>query len=386
MFGSETLEVAIGLAVLFSFMSLFASAARETIEAWYQDRGLLIHKAMAELFSADGDENSPTLAQFYNSIAISPLFRGAYKGVKGKLPSYITPGNFSNTIIDMARQEANVAPGTPMAVWIDKLGDTRISQLVRLAFQSSGKDPDKTRAFLESWFNSQMDRVAGWYKRSTHVILLIIGFLSAVALNVDAVAITKHLYRNDAVREVIVAHAQSKPPATLSANSTPAAPPPPTDQSQAMASQVGELRDYGFPIGWSWQSQWPTPDPQCALDTAATPGKPCALDTMGVSAILLMVFGWLVTAFGISLGAPFWFDVLNKFMVVRSTVKPNEKSPPEASKDAAPSTPSPAAPLLASTAPPPSPAPPPEPPAPEPPPPPPPPQPAPAQPDVRPAR
>jgi hypothetical protein len=43
--------------------------------------------------------------------------------------------------------------------------------------------------------------------------------------------------------------------------------------------------------------------------------------------------GWLVTALAIMLGAPFWFDVLNKFVVVRSTVKPHEKSPEEASED-----------------------------------------------------
>ena len=30
------------------------------------------------------------------------------------------------------------------------------------------------------------------------------------------------------------------------------------------------------------------------------------------------------------LGAPFWFDVLNRLMVIRSTVKPKEKSPDEA--------------------------------------------------------
>jgi hypothetical protein len=35
----------------------------------------------------------------------------------------------------------------------------------------------------------------------------------------------------------------------------------------------------------------------------------------------------------ISLGAPFWFDMLNKFIVVRSTVKPKEKSPEDPSKD-----------------------------------------------------
>jgi hypothetical protein len=33
------------------------------------------------------------------------------------------------------------------------------------------------------------------------------------------------------------------------------------------------------------------------------------------------------------MGAPFWFDVLNKVMVIRSTVKPHEKSPEEASED-----------------------------------------------------
>jgi len=33
-----------------------------------------------------------------------------------------------------------------------------------------------------------------------------------------------------------------------------------------------------------------------------------------------------MTAIAISLGAPFWFDLLNKFIVVRSTVKPKEKA------------------------------------------------------------
>lgn len=43
--------------------------------------------------------------------------------------------------------------------------------------------------------------------------------------------------------------------------------------------------------------------------------------------------GWLLTALAISLGAPFWFDLLNKFIVIRSAVKPHEKSPEEGSKD-----------------------------------------------------
>jgi hypothetical protein len=44
--------------------------------------------------------------------------------------------------------------------------------------------------------------------------------------------------------------------------------------------------------------------------------------------------GLLLTGLAISQGAPFWFDILNKFMVIRSTVKPREKSHEEKSKDA----------------------------------------------------
>jgi hypothetical protein len=47
----------------------------------------------------------------------------------------------------------------------------------------------------------------------------------------------------------------------------------------------------------------------------------------------LKIIGWLLTALAVSLGAPFWFDLLNKFIVIRSAVKPREKSPEEESKD-----------------------------------------------------
>jgi hypothetical protein len=47
----------------------------------------------------------------------------------------------------------------------------------------------------------------------------------------------------------------------------------------------------------------------------------------------MRILGWVITGFAISLGAPFWFDLLNKIMVVRSTVKPHQKSPEESSED-----------------------------------------------------
>ena len=48
---------------------------------------------------------------------------------------------------------------------------------------------------------------------------------------------------------------------------------------------------------------------------------------------IAMAVMWFLTAIAMTLGAPFWFDLLNQIMVIRSTIKPQEKSGSEASKD-----------------------------------------------------
>lgn len=357
MFGSETLEVAIGLAVLFSLLSLFASSFRESIEAFVKDRAKFVHDAIEELFSTAGEADTGAITEFYENIIISPTFRGTYDGRRRNLPSYIPSGDFASAVLDMAHQQA-AAAGTAITAantdWIQKVSSTRLAELLRVAFRTAHDDPEQARLFIEHWFDGQMDRVSGWYKRRTQIILLAIGMACAIVLNVDAIAITQHLYRNDALRQLIVARAQSASHADTTkaaANGAPAsaqgvpasaqaatsnaasAAPPGTDAFKAPREALDQLSGYGFPIGWAWNNSVPVPAPQCAL-RGQLPNT-CTLDP---GTTLFMILGWVITAFGISLGAPFWFDLLDKFMVVRSTVKPFEKSPPAASEDRQPST------------------------------------------------
>ena len=86
-----------------------------------------------------------------------------------------------------------------------------------------------------------------------------------------------------------------------------------------LQSAHDSLNALGLPIGWTRAT------PTNKDDRRRVP------DTLGD--FLLKLVGILVTGFAISQGAPFWFDVLNKFMVVRSTVKPSEKSGEQPSKD-----------------------------------------------------
>jgi hypothetical protein len=57
-----------------------------------------------------------------------------------------------------------------------------------------------------------------------------------------------------------------------------------------------------LPIGWN------SPQKQ------VTPGSS---GTKLLTAILVKILGWLLTAAALTLGAPFWFDLLQKFVNIR---------------------------------------------------------------------
>jgi hypothetical protein len=151
-----------------------------------------------------------------------------------------------------------------------------------------------------------MDRVSGQYKRHTHFWLFVIGVVLSAGLNVNAIAITNHLARNKAVREALVARASLVTHDSLYVKKLSD-----TTFGRAETNRVtNELNALDLPIGLENYNR-----PRNAGDWVR------------------MIGGILITAFAVTLGAPFWFDALNKMMVIRSTVKPHEKSPEESSED-----------------------------------------------------
>jgi hypothetical protein len=90
-----------------------------------------------------------------------------------------------------------------------------------------------------------------------------------------------------------------------------------------------EIEKLGLPIGWGCRDSRALPE---CVRFSLDPREWALFKGHGWE-WLLKFFGWVLTAAAVSLGAPFWFDLLNKFMVVRSTVKPHEKSPEEKSED-----------------------------------------------------
>ena len=171
-----------------------------------------------------------------------------------------------------------------------------VQRAMLVALDHAGTDLQQLQLNLEAWYNSAMDRVSGWYKRSSQFILLLLGLVMAIALNINSMHIGSMLYHDRTERDLMVASAQR------------ASSAPPMNY-QAAAADIGDLDAL---IGWHL-------------------GVGAELQQNGGSDAV----GWLLTAFAVSFGAPFWFDLLNRLIVIRSTVKPHQKSPEEGSADGA---------------------------------------------------
>jgi hypothetical protein len=143
-------------------------------------------------------------------------------------------------------------------------------------------------------------------------MLFIIGLVLAYSFNVDAIAIAKLLAKNEKVRTQFVEFSLAryeeiyeKGKTATSSDSTVAA----EDVKKAREEVKTAMEESNAILGLGRKDFFNTKE----LSHHQTSNG-------------LAFLGWVLTAFAISLGAPFWFDMLNKVAVIRSSVKP--KAPP----------------------------------------------------------
>lgn len=141
---------------------------------------------------------------------------------------------------------------------------------------------EAVRSSVEGWYDGAMDRVSGIYKRRIQLWLLSIATLVTLALGADTLQMISILANNPLARAELVNQAAE----------AGAQPTQPSLDTQATVSNLHFMFGYrdAPPLGgaawWLWAG-------------AKLPGL-------------------LLTIVAVSLGAPFWFDVLQKFTNVRN--------------------------------------------------------------------
>jgi len=109
MFGSEILDVAIGVALVFLMMSFLATAIREAIESVVKARAVYLERGIRQLL--DDVEGNGIAQAFYEHPLIFSLFQGDYNPKDRRflgraLPSYVPARNFDGCVIPEACRDS----------------------------------------------------------------------------------------------------------------------------------------------------------------------------------------------------------------------------------------------------------------------------------------
>ncbi len=321
------LEIAIGLIFVYLLFSLICSSLSEII-AWALNlRARTLRSGIETLLQdpslADLMKQNPKLKGTFDKLSAHwkekgqsvagtlyahPLIRGMTHD--DKQPSYIPKQTFAAAFIDILNSVANT--GASPANALQKLRgaiaslpeQSEIRQQLEAVLDDTVKDFREARARVEKWFDNSMERVSGWYKRRAQVIVLVLAALVVGASNADSVMIVQSLAHDSALREGLVAAAQQ----TVKAGTPEARTEPDAVKAAAQLQQAqAQLNALRLPIGWNF-------DAQARIGALPDPRRmPQGWDWLGKLA------GLLVTIIAVSMGAPFWFDTLNKVVNARLT-------------------------------------------------------------------
>ena len=320
MFNTAIIDVLVGLSLLYFFLSLIISQVAEMISSMTQWRSNILRQTLQQML---GDDLSKALYQ--HPLILSLCHDATPRSLR--YPSYIPAHLFAAALLDVLldvadKDEAITTPFLKrnLLKWkvlstrpssdasqkndsqaavrgilttIDFPAPTIAASALNTTTTSAGITGDAASnapdlSSITAWYNQVMLRATGMYKRRTQLCIFVVASLFCLLGNFDTVRIARVLWTDNVDRAIVqqstnaVLQASNKVVPNPTATSTPAGATPPKPEKEL--SEMSEL-----PFGWPSKG---TTSP----------------------------FGLLLSVIAISLGAPFWFGMLNKITNVRNTV------------------------------------------------------------------
>ncbi len=330
------LDIAIG----FTMVMLIASALVTVITQWFmswksyrsQILGWGIKRLIAQL--------NPTLADYAEEISQKvlshPLVADLDKRGNAKAGSAIHREDFIRVLLELAQSPILLPNDKAREALCRAIGadqkDTPaelLKKIQRRAMELEALFPEAARyvwqakaiveqgggqfvADVMAWFDQTSDRLTEVFTQKARFVSMMVALVVAILLPLDSVELLRHLSTDDKLTAELVAQAQKEV--------NKAGPVVASGDLKKDIEILQELRDRLdqpnlaiLPVGW-----WP----EKVMNTKLPPesgkefnGKKC----------LLSIFGVLLSAALMSLGAPFWFDMLKNLLKLRPAVAANEE-------------------------------------------------------------
>jgi len=285
MFGSNVLDVAIGLIFVFFMVSLVCSEIGDQVSKFLNWRVQHLEQWLRDLIM-NGD--GALVEKLYSSKVIQSLVP------PGAKPASIPAHAFMLALFDA------FVPGAAGKTSVDELRDAikgmddkaPLKGTLLSIVTAAGDKVDGLRKNFEDWYNAAEVVMTNMYRQKMWQFSLMVGIVVSILLNVDAIAVGVNLWRDSTLRSSVVTAATDYTTKAIQSND-----PLVTQQNAQKAIQA--LGVLNLPIGWQTAPFMPA-------DWAQTS------QTLNFWTGLLKLAGWLITGFAGAQGAPFWFDVLRR--------------------------------------------------------------------------
>jgi hypothetical protein len=328
MFGSQALETAIGLALMFFVLATAASAVTETISRAFKKRSKDLERGIKEMLTVrarDPDARETKKSADKNRLAEANDFFKKFKetsiwqaaeAASGRTllmrrkvgNSYLSAKSFADAVHEVLTAPATQEEIAELKRYLDKVPSlkTRLDVLVR----DARRGMLDVKAGLEKWFDETMGRAEGAYKRWASVVLFGVGLFLAVVGNASTTDVARDLWQDSGTRAAV----------TEAASNLGDSP----DDIGTVSEEMSKLSEFHLPVGWDVAGE----DPDEADDPVQF------LRDSPADVVFVTLLGWLLTAVLLMLGAPFWFDLLSRLVSLRSS----GAKPPPAANDGASAT------------------------------------------------
>jgi hypothetical protein len=365
MFGSNILEVAIAVVFVYFLLSLLCTVLNEWVARFLALRSRTLEDGIRNLLREDSQSDGGNLAdKFYENALVrtlSPISAFGQRLTGEPKPSYIPSAAFAVALLDTIAKETGkeihkldssallkrvedavdastqdvqdkVAPLIKAAkeynsfrdlkdsarlleadhvrdalVYtldeaekdfqfeqvnqaIEGLSNKKLQKTLLSLVDNAGRDLARAQKDIANWFDAAMERVSGWYKRKLALITLGFAFLITIALNADTINMVQVFASDTGARTMFVAAAEKIADEEFRQDA---------DATAIIKEIEDEVQDLELPVGWSTKT-----------------GTPRSLPTTPRGWIV-KIGGLLATTLLVSLGAPFWFDLLSKLSNLR---------------------------------------------------------------------
>jgi hypothetical protein len=311
------LDLVIGLIFIYFLLSLACSAVQEIISSIVRLRPKVLNQWICDTFRK---------GNIGEAILKHKLIDGLT--AKGRMAAYIPSDKFSRALLDIIHhRQFGDKPYTidslRQAITATDLLDDDFKRSLLQSIAEAQGEVTKVRYEVQAWFDQAMERVSGTYKKKTQTIILCISVVLTGSLNADTIELARYLYENPAVRKSLADRAEQVAHDSTyrevvnkikQAERDSLYPWKNADEAIAnvnaniaqLKSIKAELDATKLPLGWKNKTQnW-----------------------------IIKILGLMFTALAVSLGAPFWFDMLNKLVNLRSAGKKPAATKPDPDQDA----------------------------------------------------